>query len=205
MRSVLLIALVAGTAAAETEPEPAVDVRLHLPPPPWRTVAIELNPVPLLTIGKLSANLLIVPVEHHAIVLSPFYTSTTTAPIFVYDDQGHGTQLPEQKFTGFGAELGYRYYFGAAGPRGLFLGPSLVVARMTATAGDGTKTDFIDLGVAADMGYELLVADRIAVSLGAGLQVITTSKTIPDQQFPAKIYANGGVLPRVLFSIGAAL
>jgi hypothetical protein len=51
----------------------------------------------------------------------------------------------------------------------------------------------------------MLIADRVALSLGAGLQALTTSKSIPGQQFPAKIYANGGVLPRLLFAIGVAL
>jgi hypothetical protein len=186
-------------------PEPGVDVELRLPPPPERHVAIELNPLALVSIGKLSANLVIAPVEHHALVLAPFYTSTTTAPISVYDAAGNGVQLPEQRFLGFGAELGYRYYLGAAGPRGLFFGPSLVLAWMTATAGDGGTSHFTDVGLAADVGYQALLGDRVALALGAGVQVVTTSRAVPDQQFPAKVYANGGVLPRVLFSLGVAL
>jgi hypothetical protein len=201
-RAMLILAALAGAAGAD--PEPAVDVRLRLPEPPRRTFTLELNPLPLVSIAKVSGNLVVVPIEHHALVLAPFYTSTTTEPIFVYDENGNGTQLPAQKFTGFGTELGYRYYAGAAGPRGLFLGPSLVVAWMSATAAGGATTDFTDLGVAADVGYEALIADRVALALGGGVQVLTTSKPIPSQQFPAKVYANGGVLPRFLLSIGLA-
>ena len=108
------------------------------------------------------------------------------------------------RFRGFGGEVGYRYYFGEGGPRGLFIGPSLLIGWLTATAGDGSRTPFIRYGAAADVGYQMLVADRIVLALGAGVQAVTTDKRIPRQQFPARIDANGGVLPRVLLSLGAA-
>lgn len=189
-----------GSAAAAPPPaDVAPDVALHEAPPPRRPFSIELNPLSFI-IGRISASLQIVPVDHHALVLNPFYASTTTQPIVV-DNQ---TQLPTQKFEGFGGEIGYRYYWGLGGPRGLFLGPSLILAGMTATAQNGTKTSYLDLGVAADVGYELLVVDELALAVGAGVQYAAPTTSIPNQQFPADIYANGRVFPRALASIGWA-
>jgi hypothetical protein len=191
------------TAAADEAPPP--DVKLKMPAPPQRTVTVEWNPLALVTIGRLSANVVITPTDHHALILSPFYAWATTQPIYVFSDSNTaGTPLPTQKFKGFGGEIGYRYYFGQGGPRGLFLGPSLILAAFDANAQNGTSTSYLDFGLAADVGYQVLVADRVSLSIGAGLQYTATSKSIPDQQFPAEIYANDGLRPRVLASLGWA-
>jgi hypothetical protein len=189
-----------------TAPPPAdtaVDVVLRETPPPRRIVALEFNPLPLI-IGKVSLNVVITPVDHHALVLCPFYVSTSTWPIYTYSDQGTSTQLPQQTFSGFGGEIGYRYYTGLGGPRGFFVGPSFIIAAMSAKAQDGSITDYLDFGGALDVGYELLVMDTVALSLGAGAQYTAPDKTIPSQQFPADIYANGKLAPRALASIGWA-
>jgi hypothetical protein len=137
-------------------------------------------------------------------VLCPFYAWTKTAPINVFDDAGNPTRQPEWKFTGFGGEIGYRYYAKEGGPRGFFLGPSFVLASFKATSSDGINTRYLDFGLAADVGYQTLISDRVALSLGAGIQHMWTSKSIPDQQFPAWIYANRGLAPRLLLSLGWA-
>jgi hypothetical protein len=200
----LAILGVAPSAVAEPSPpsETPVDVAVADRPPARRTISVEWNPLALFTIGKLSANVVIVPVDHHALVLSPFYAWTTTQPIFVFSDQGAATQLPTQKFSGFGGEIGYRYYTEARGPRGFFVGPSLIFGVMSAKAQDGNETDYLDLGVAVDVGYEAIIADSVVLSLGAGVQYTTPDKSIPSQQFPADIYANSKVFPRALASIG---
>jgi hypothetical protein len=215
-RSSLLVKLVAaiGGVAATAPAFPA----LAAPPTPAETpvtvaiaetspsrrLAVEWNPLPLVTIGKASANVIVVPVDHHALLLSPFYAWATTQPIYVFDDQGSSTQLPRQKFEGFGCEIGYRYYADRGGPRGFFVGPSLVLASMKATAQNGNQLSYADYGLALDAGYEILLADSVAVSVGAGVQYTRPSKSIPAQQFPADIYANAKVLPRMLASIGWA-
>lgn len=193
-----------GTPARHASPSGPPDVVVRDAPTPDRILVIEWNPLALLAISRLSANAIIAPVDHHALVLSAFYASTTTVPIYIKDDGGNPTRLPEQKFSGFGFELGYRYYRDEGGPRGLFLGPSLILGSFAAKAEDGSKTSYLDYGLAADVGYQMLVADRVALSLGGGLQYIATSKSIPQQQFPAWIYANSRVSPRVLFSLGWA-
>jgi hypothetical protein len=206
MRLPILLALLAGvlsSANASADPPPA-DVRVPEEPTPWRRVSIEWNPLPLI-LGKVSANVLVVPANHHALVLTPFFVQTTTQGIFVFDAQGNSTQLPQQTFSGFGGEIGYRYYTGNRGPRGFFAGPSLILGGMTAKAQNGDKTSYLDYGVAFDIGYELLVADAVAITLGAGAQYTTPSRSIPDQQFPADVYANSRVFPRALFAVGWAL
>lgn len=197
-------ALAAGPGTALAEP-PAVDVALHDPPPPRRYVVFEWNPVPLI-FGKVTANLIVVPKQHHAFVLSPFYAWVNTEPVVIYDDNGNPTQLPQQHFSGGGCDLGYRYYFTRdGGPRGLFVGPTFLVGFFTATAMNGAETSYVHLGGAADLGYQILIADRVALSLVGGVQYSAPLKDIPQQQFPARIYANGGVLPRLFLTIGGAL
>lgn len=211
--SSMLAAILTVTVSATADPPPPVDVVIREPPPPRRILTIEYNPLALI-VGKVSANIIVVPTDHHALVLSPFYTWTATVPICVATDSGSNSPacgisgpsavLPRQTFQGLGGELGYRYYLGLGGARGFFAGPSLILASMTATAQDSSRTSFLDYGFALDIGYEALILDRVALALGGGAQYVTTSKSIPDQQLPAAVYANSGVRPRVLVSLGYA-
>jgi hypothetical protein len=205
----------------DTVPAGPVDVTLPEAAPPRRYLAIEWNPLPFVAmhtgvkpdpggptqggLGKLSLNLVIAPLEHHALILSPFYVLTRTTPINIYDDDLNPTRLPVQTFRGYGTELGYRYYTGEGGLRGFFAGPSLILSAMTATAQNGTKTSYLDYGVAADIGYQALVVDRVSLSLGAGLQYTTTDKSIPEQMLWAKVFANTALLPRNNAYVGWAL
>jgi hypothetical protein len=201
---------VAGESRAE-EPAPAttaVDVHLSETPFPHRAVTIEWNPLALF-IDRFSANVVIVPGNHHALVLSPFYTWTGTAE-YSTSLNADGTQLPyvlnvpRQTFHGFGGEIGYRYYADKGGPRGFFAGPSLILEAITAKAYDGSETSFTGYGLALDAGYEALIADTFAVSVGVGAQYTLTSQSIPPQQLPASIYANERFYPRLLLSMGYA-
>ncbi len=198
-----LLATALGSVAKAAPPAP-VDVVIREEPPVRRYVSVAWNPVPVLALGKASFDVIVAPLPHHAIILSPFYTSTSTAPVYTFDNAGNTTQVPQQRFEGFGAELGYRYYFGQGGLRGVFLGPSFMLGSFTATAQDTTKTQFLDYGFAVDAGYQVLVADRVLVSGGLGAQYTLTDKTIPNQQFPSTVYANTRLLPRLLLSIGWA-
>jgi hypothetical protein len=206
---------------ADAVPTGPVDVTLPEAAPPRRTLAIEWNPLPFVAmhtgvkpdpsgptqggLGKLSLNFVLAPLEHHALILSPYYVLTRTTPVTVFDDGGNPTQLPVQTFRGYGSELGYRYYTGQGGLRGFFFGPSLILAAMTATAQNGAKTPYLDYGVAVDVGYQALVVDSVSLSLGAGLQYTTPSKSIPEQMLWAKVFANTAVFPRILASVGWAL
>jgi hypothetical protein len=199
----IIFALAAMSASALAEPPPAVNVVIRDQPPPRRIVAIEYNPLYLL-IDKLSATIVVAPISHHALVVSPSYVFTETAPVYIFASADNQTQLPRQKFTGFGGELGYRYYVGERGPRGFFFGPSVILAFLTAKAQNGDRTRFRNYGLAADVGYQALIADRVALSFGAGLQYTKNNTPIPNQQFPANFSANGGIRPRLLLSLGWA-
>lgn len=196
--------------AAETPPnlpsiDKAVDVAIKDAPPRRRRFALELNPIALV-IERLSANVEIVPVDHHALVVSPFYFGTTTTAWLQSTTDSAGNPLTvdhlAQSFTGWGAELGYRYYTLSGGPRGFYVGPSLLFSSIRARAGDGTSTRFASLGLALDAGYQVLVADDWVVGLGAGIQYTAPSQSIPEQQLPASLYVNAGVRPRLLLALG---
>ncbi len=210
MRLLVAFALVVAipSIALADEPEPVPSVAVPKLAPPARRVALELDPFPFLAgVGKLEAELVVVPVDHHALVIAPYFTYTKTAPIYVFDSSGNAMQLPEPIFRGPGVELGYRYYSGLGGPRGAFIGPSLIFAAIfekQGQYGDGSTTNFYDLGLAVDAGYQALVADKVALAIGVGVQGTITTQTIPDQQYPAKLYANNGIWPRLLLSIGWA-
>ncbi len=187
------------------EPAAPIDVVVHDVTPPSRILSLEWNPLSLFIVDKLSLNVVLVPVSHHALVLAPFGVHTSTAPLTVYDDAGNKSPTDTFTFSGFGGELGYRYYTGEQGPRGFFVGPSFIVASFDAKAADGSHTHFVAAGVAADVGYEALIAERLSLSLGAGAQYLFAASSLPEQQFPARLYANRGVAPRFLFAIGWAL
>jgi hypothetical protein len=195
----------ASEASWPLTPAGTVDVALHEPSPARRILALELNPLSALAIHRWGANIIFAPFDHHALILSPFHAYARTYPINLFDDAGDPLQLPVQTFSGWGAELGYRYYSGRGGLRGLFLGPSLIADWMTAQAQNGSQTSYLYYGIAADVGYQVLINDRVSLSLGGGLQYARPDKDIPKQGLMAKYYANAAVLPRLLISIGWAL
>lgn len=208
VRRAPVIAAAVPVSAAVPEPEavlapPPLEKGYAEAGPVLRRGSLSYAPLPLL-VGRVGLELVLVPRQHHGLVVSPFYASSTTAAVTIFDDQGNGTQLPEQRFYGGGAELGYRYYFGASGPRGIFVGPSVILAGMQAVAQNGDTLGYLLYGGAVDGGYQLLLADRIALTLAGGLQVTGTSQPLPAQQYPAHVYANFAVLPRILASVGVA-
>ncbi len=195
----LLAMLAPSAASAASDADAKVDVHVREEAPARRVFTLEWNPAALL-LQRVSANLEIAPAEHHTLILSPYYFYPRTAAF----TNGDGQEVLSQKVTGFGGEIGYRYYAGRGGLRGFFFGPSFIAAKAKVTAGDGTETSFDDFGFAADLGYQALVGDRVLLSLGAGAQYLVTTESIPDQQMPANVYANRGLQPRLLFALGYA-
>ncbi len=202
---------IANPANAQVAPEapPPVDVVIHTPPRPHRSLLLEWNPLTLF-LERFSLNVVVAPGDHHALVLSPFYTWASTVPYATGIDY-NGNPLPQtlnvlsQTFQGLGGDLGYRYYFERGGPRGFFVGPSLILAGIDATAGNGKHTGFLDYGLAADAGFQALLADTVSISAGVGIQYCRQTVSIPPQQLPASVVANEAVQARFLLSIGYAL
>jgi hypothetical protein len=119
------------------------------------------------------------------------------------------------QITGFGGEIGYRWYSGAHGPHGVFVGGSFVAAELeyqhTSTATpplDVTNdTQFVELGGAIDAGYQAILLGNLAVGAGVGAQY-TVDTIKPQFEFanhPWHDLAYGwGLRPRALLSVGAA-
>lgn len=171
-----------------------------------RNFAIEVTPLSLI-IEHFGAGLELMPVEHHALLLSGYYFSTTTAknlttaPNPISDT---GPVLVNNKFQGFGGELGYRYYYGHNGPRGLFVGPSLLLGKFDALPSAGATTHFYDIGGAADVGYQAILGDAWVFGFSAGAQYTWVSQSFPMQEAPAAYHANSGIHPRMQIAVGYA-
>ena len=108
-------------------------------------------------------------------------------------------------FSGVGGEVGYHYYFGENGPRGFYAGPSFLLGFYNAkAAATGESNAFQNFGGALDIGYQAIVADRIVLGIGAGLQYTVPTLKLPQQELPASVYTNAGFRPRLLLALGIA-
>lgn len=130
--------------------------------------------------------------DHHVLQATLFYGSTTT------NSDSNNT------FRGGGGELGYRWYSGTAGPRGLYIAPSFLGAYYEAIPQRGATVTYANLGGAIDVGYQAIFADRWVAGLGGGLQYTVPTVTFPAQELPASVYAIRGLRPRLLLALGVA-
>lgn len=161
------------------------------PEPVTRRLALYFNPLSLL-VDRYGASLEVMLASHHAVVAGAYYVYCAT--------NSDSANL----FEGVGGELGYRFYLGRNGPRGFYVGPSFSIAALTAVPQAGPSVGYLDLGGALDLGYQALVADRVLVGIGAGAQYTVATRSFPQQEVPASVYANGGLRPRVSLAIGVA-
>jgi hypothetical protein len=166
----------------------------------FRSIGLQGNPLDLV-VGRYSLNLEYLPASHHAVHVAPFG---------VYALPGVADQL-----TGFGGELGYRWYSGAHGPHGVFVGASVVAAELeyqhTAAAPApldlSNDTQFVELGGAIDAGYQAIILESFAVGAGVGAQYIVDT-IHPHFEFASHpwhdLVYGWGLRPRVLLSVGTA-
>jgi hypothetical protein len=166
----------------------------------FKSVALQGNPLGF-AIGRYSADLEYLPEPHHAFHVTPFG---------VYALPGVADQL-----TGFGGEIGYRWYSGMHGPHGVFLGASFVAAELeyqhTSSAPPpfdiSNDTQFVELGGAIDAGYQVIALGNLAVGAGVGAQYIvdTIEPRFEFASHPWHDFVYGwGLRPRALLSVGAA-
>jgi hypothetical protein len=167
---------------------------------PFRSIDIQANPLGVV-VGRYSLDLEYLPAPHHAVHLTPvgYYAIPATA----------------DSFQGFGAEAGYRWYSGADGPEGFFVGGSFLIGGyeyahtpMTpSTLDPADDTQFLSIGGAIDAGFQWVALGNFAIGAGAGVAYTATT------QQPRFGYANHawedlvygeGVRPRVLLSVGTA-
>ncbi|HEY8038619.1 MAG TPA: hypothetical protein VIF15_02450 [Polyangiaceae bacterium] len=166
----------------------------------FKSVGLQGNPLGF-AIGRYSADIEYLPAPHHALHLTPVGT---------YALPGTDDQL-----TGFGAEVGYRWYSGALGPHGVFVGGSFLAGELEYIHGavvglpldqpDDTK--YVSLGGALDAGYQVIVLGNLAVGAGAGVQY-TIDTVEPHFEYASHpwhdLLFGWGLRPRALLSVGAA-
>jgi hypothetical protein len=189
-KTTLTAAQIVGEAVADT-------TRATDKPGSYQPFAAEWNPIGLFVGGRVSLNLEWVPVTHHAIEVSPHFTHTTS-------DVATSPDVKEsQSYTGFGGEIGYRYYTGHRGPNGVFVGPSIIAGAYNASLPGGDKA-FTNLGIAADVGAQAILFDHLVVGGGVGIEYLKVSHDFGDLPTSASMIASSGVKPRLLLEAGAA-
>jgi Protein of unknown function (DUF3575) len=168
------------------------DAPLFAPSGEPRHFTVTWNPLTLFVVrAELSVEAMLT--DHHVIQLTGFYGSTTT-----------NTDSDNNVFRGWGGELGYRWYSGTGGPRGLYVAPSFLLAHYTAIPMTGAEVPYWNLGGALDVGWQAILADRWVAGLGGGLQYTVPTHTFPAQELPASVYSTRGLRPRVLLGLGVA-
>lgn len=200
----VFLLLSTAASAAETEGDPTLSG--GEPTDGTRKVAaIEVTPLGLF-LGHYGAQLDVVPAAHHGIVLSGYYLHAESVDALFPDYTKGGA--PVNTYDGAGGELGYRYYFGARGPHGLYLGLSLLLGTTSSDLAAATATrshySWHQLGGALDVGYQSIVGP-VLFGLGAGVQYVHVDKDIPAMGDLSDIMTRSAIRPRVAVTFGYAL
>lgn len=191
-------------SVAPAQPAPAVNAdkpQDMATAPELKQFSLELNPLAATT-GRYSVQVEFLPVAHHAIVLNPQYTHFDTTLTVDLGTLGNITS-PPITFSGFGGELGYRFYTGEKGANGLYVGPSFIFGSYSAKSGGADDKSFTAYGGALDVGIQGIVGPGIVIGGGVGVQYVATSEKLPDDlNLATKGKIGGGVSPRFLLSVG---
>jgi hypothetical protein len=175
------------------------------PKPEPKQFAITTNPFNLY-IGRYGINLEYQPVLHHGMIVSPHYDHVN-ADVTGTDINGTSATYKDS-FSGYGAELGYRFYSGEKGFNGFFASPSLLVASYNASGAPllgvtSGNVSFTSVGWAWEVGGQGQIGNFV-IGGGGGLQYTHVSKEIQDLPFAAAVIAGGGWRPRLIMSLGGA-
>lgn len=200
--SVGLVTFTAGEARADETARPAAAAPAAAAEKPQaadedgdiKRLSLELNPLGL-AIGRYSIQGEYMLARHHAVTLSPFYTSTSIK----VNDKEVGS------LSGFGGELGYRFYTGSRGANGFFVGPSVLFASYNSESILGnTSQGFTAMGGALDVGGQFLIGPGVVIGFGGGLQYTKNSEEISTDNLnlASAVIAGGGVRPRLLLAVG---
>jgi len=168
------------------------DAPLFEPAGQQRRFTFTYNPLTLFLV-RAEASVEVLLADHHVLQLTGFYGSTTT-----------NSDSDNNVFRGGGGELGYRWYSGTGGPRGLYIAPSFLAAGYVAIPQRGASVPFANFGGAIDVGYQAIFSDRWVLGLGGGLQYTVPTVTFPAQELPASVYAIRGLRPRLVLALGVA-
>jgi hypothetical protein len=163
----------------------------------YSPVAVTWNPLGAIVGGRVSFNVEYAPVTHHVLIVSPHFANPSQDVV----SAGGATQT--NRYTGVGAEVGYRYYTGTRGPNGIFIGPSLVGGVYNAAV-PGPDVVFANVGVAADVGVQYLAWDHLALGAGVGVEYLHVTHDFGDLPAGPSTIASSGVKPRLLAQAGYA-
>lgn len=197
-----LLAFTAGEARADdTATKPAAPAAPAEKPqaandePEVKRFALELNPLGV-AIGRYSISGEYMVARHHAVTITPSYTSTS---IKVND-------VEVGSLSGFGGEAGYRLYTGSKGANGFFVGPSVLVASYSSESvvKGGASQSFTSIGGAVDVGGQWIIGPGVLIGFGAGLQYTSNSEELSTDglNIASAAIAGGGVRPRFLLALG---
>jgi hypothetical protein len=183
-------------ATAEPAPEPAP-----------KQFAITTNPLNLI-INRYGLNFEYQPTLHHGLIVSPHYDSVSFDATSVLSVNGTTESIGyRNSYSGFGAEIGYRFYSGYRGFNGFFAGPSLLLATYKTsgnTEGGNVNSSFSSIGWAWEVGGQAQLGGGFIIGGGGGMQYTKVSKKMEDLPWAAAIIAGGGWRPRVLLNLGYA-
>ncbi|CAN5750612.1 hypothetical protein BH11MYX4_BH11MYX4_07250 [soil metagenome] len=194
-----MLTVCAGDASAEAGPAPDAS--------PLKRFAIEINPLAV-GIGRYSLQAEAVVAKHHAITANPFFVHLPMRYELAAIDGG--------TLTGFGGELGYRFYSGSGGPEGFFIGPSAIFAAYSNEGGGPGTEPFTTFGAAADIGGQLMLGPGVVLGAGLGVQYLRPSTgyggacsggcaySAADLDASSRRIVEGGVSPRILLAMGYA-
>jgi len=197
-----------------TKPPHAVGVTEPEPVP--KQFAFTVNALNLIVgyfgIGRYGFNFEYQPLPHHGLVVTPHFDHGNGAP------NSDGSFIVSDTLTGFGAELGYRFYSGTQGFNGFFAGPSLLIAKydITSTYHDTIcsaqgcnnsfsvrNETFSSVGGALDVGGQWQLGHFV---IGGSVGVRYTK--IKDNVLPVDnildMYVGGGLYPRLALNLGYA-
>jgi hypothetical protein len=189
--SLLALGSLLTPAVARAEPPPPDLITVHEAAPPTRRIAISYDPLTLM-LQRYGANVEVLLASHHVLGVSAYYAYART------------NEDTNNVFRGVGGELGYRWYSGDDGPRGFYIGPSVLLGRFEAVPARGDSVSYWNVGGAMDLGWQALVADRVLFGLGAGLQYTAPTVSLAAQEVTASVYANAGLRPRLSLAFGVA-
>jgi hypothetical protein len=160
-----------------------------------------------MALGRWGANLEVAVAPHHALVLSGYLQ--TFQPWLLRRLLPSAVDTNDAPPSRAGGEIGYRFYTGANGPQGVFLGPSLVAMPIAYPyVGADLRaevTSFEAYGAALDVGAQAIVDGGLTLGVGIGAMYLAYSPP-PSVAPPAGVaipgFAEPHVLPRLLLAAG---
>jgi hypothetical protein len=157
--------------------------------------------------GRYGGNVEVLPFAHHAIVLSGYVQ--TFPPWIVRRLVPSNVEVGGGPPSRPGGEIGYRFYTGARGATGLFVGPSAVVMPLLyPRLSQDLRAEVVSFnayGAALDVGVQAIT--DFGLTLGGGLGVMYLAYMPPASVTPpagvtAPSIIQPHVLPRFLLTAG---